>query len=205
MNDTVFRRHRHPKQESWQHCYRPFGNAAVTRRDNTAAVRSGNAAHREGCAGKTHTSYMTTWRSVGVRRGNVAYCLAFSARTHYLYICTHMSWYRHVLRGTGCWDRGLSCEKAKGNVPVLRVHIIALRWYFLGNKVLCFFFSVTACHVLLIICTCLCPTFFCAYRINSYCSLLYLRVHTFVHCTVPCVPSRVSHHQLCLGTVIWLH
>ena len=61
--------------------------------------------------------------------------------------------------------------------------------------------------MLLIICTCLCPTFFCAYRINSYCSLLYLRVfvHTFVHCTVPCVPSRVSHHRLCLGTVIWLH
>ena len=157
-----------------------------------------------GALGKTHTSYMTTWRSVGVRRGNVAYCRAFSARTHHLYICTHMSWYRHVLRGTGCLDRGLSCEKAKGNVPVLRVHIIALRWYFLGNKVLCFFFSVTACHVLLIICTCLCPTFFCAYRINSYCSLLYLRVfvHTFVHCTVPCVPSRVSHHRLCLGTVI---
>ena len=103
-----------------------------------------------GALGKTHTSYMTTWRSVGIRRGNVAYCLAFSARTHHLYICTHMSWYRHVLRGTGCWDRGLSCEKAKGNVPVLRVHIIALRWYFLGTKVLCFFFSVTACHVLLI-------------------------------------------------------
>ena len=61
--------------------------------------------------------------------------------------------------------------------------------------------------MLLIICTCLCPTFFCAYRINSYCSLLYLRVfvHTFVHCTVPCVPSRVSHHRPCLGTVIWLH
>ena len=66
---------------------------------------------------------------------------------------------------------------------------------------------VSACQVLLIICTCLCPTFFSAYRINSYCSLLYLRVfvHTFVHCTVPCVPSRVSHHRPCLNTVIWLH
>ena len=52
--------------------------------------RSGNAAHSEGCDGKTHTSYMTTWRSVGVRRGNVAYCLAFSAHTHHLYICTHI-------------------------------------------------------------------------------------------------------------------
>ena len=81
-----FQRHRHPKQESWQHCYRPFGTAAVTKLDNTAEVRSGNAAHSEGCAGKTHTSYMTTWRSVGVRRGNVAYCLAFSAHTHHLYI-----------------------------------------------------------------------------------------------------------------------
>ena len=100
-----------------------------------------------GALGKTHTSYMTTWRSVGVRRGNVAYCLAFSARTRHIYICTHMSWYRHVLRGTGCWDRGLSCEKARGDVPVLGVHIIALRWYFLDSKVLCFFFSVTACHV----------------------------------------------------------
>ena len=30
-------------------------------------------------------------------------------------------------------------------------------------------------------------------------------VHTSVHCAVPCVPSRVSHHRLCLGTVIWLH
>ena len=134
-----FQRHRHPKQESWQHWYRPLGTAAVTKLDNTVAVRSGNAAHSEWCAGKTHTSCMTTWRSVGVRRGNVAYCLAFSAHTHHLYICTHMSWYRHVLRGTGCWDRGLSCEKAKGNVPVLRVHIIAFRWYFLGNEVLCFF------------------------------------------------------------------
>ena len=205
-----FQRHRHPKQESWQHWYRPLGTAAVTKLDNTVAVRSGNAAHSERCAGKTHTSYMTTWRSVGVRRGNVAYCLAFSAHTHHLYICTHMSWYRHVLRGTDCWDRGLSCEKAKGNVPVLRVHIIAFRWYFLGNEVLWFFFSfpfVSACHVLLIICTCLCPTFFYAYRIHSYCSLLYLRVfvHTFVHCTVPCVPSRVSHHRPCLNTVIWLH
>ena len=128
-----------------------------------------------------------------------------SVHAHTIYI------YAHICLGIvtcsvapDCWDRGLSCEKAKGNVPVLRVHIIALQWYFLGNKVLCFFFSVTACHVLLIICTCICPTFFCAYRINSYCSLLYLRVfvHTFVHCTVPCVPSRVSHHRLCLGTVI---
>ena len=144
MNDTVFQRHRHPKQESWQHWYRPLGTAAVTKLDNTVAVRSGNAAHSERCAGKTHTSYMTTWRSVGVRRGNVAYCLAFSAHTHHLYICTHMSWYRHVLRGTGCWDRGLSCEKAKRNVPVLRVHIIAFWWYFLGNEVLCFF--IPACH-----------------------------------------------------------
>ena len=84
-----FQRHRHPKQESWQHCYRPFGTAAVTKLDNTAEVRSGNAAHSEGCAGKTHTSYMTTWRSVGVRRGNVAYCLAFSAHTHHLYIYMH--------------------------------------------------------------------------------------------------------------------
>ena len=89
---------------------------------------------------------MTTWRSVGVRRGNVAYCLAFSAHTHHLYICTHMSWYRHVLRGTGCWDRGLSCEKAKRNVPVLRVHIIAFWWYFLGNEVLCFFHSRVSHH-----------------------------------------------------------
>ena len=80
-----FQRHRHPKQESWQHWYRPLGTAAVTKLDNTVAVRSGNAAHSERCAGKTHTSYMTTWRPVGVRRGNVAYCLAFSAHTHHLY------------------------------------------------------------------------------------------------------------------------
>ena len=73
MNDSVFKRHGQPKHESRRHWYRMFGNAAVTRLDNTAAVRSGNAAHSEGCTGKTHTSYMTTWRSVGVRRGNVAY------------------------------------------------------------------------------------------------------------------------------------
>ena len=178
-----------------------MGTAAVTKLDNTVAVRSGNAAHSERCAGKTHTSYMTTWRSVGVRRGNVAYCLAFSAHTHHLYICTHMSWYRHVLRGTDCWDRGLSCEKAKGNVPVLLVHIIAFRWYFLGNEVLCFFLFRPSLpvmcyynmHVLMS------NVLLNAYRINSYCSLLYLRVlvHTFVH-TVPCVPSRVSHHRPCL-------
>ena len=119
---------------------RRVDNIVTVRLDNTAAVRSGNAAHREGCAGKTHTSYVTTWRSVGVRRGNVAYCLAFSARTHHLYICTHMSWYRHVLRGTDCWDRGLSCENARGDVPVLGVHLIALRRYFLDSQVLCFFF-----------------------------------------------------------------
>ena len=127
-------------------------------------------------------SYMTTWRSVGVRRGNVAYCLAFSARTHHLYICTHMSWYRHVLRGTDCWDRGLSCENARWDVPVLGVHIIALRWYFLDSQVLCFFFPSLpvlcreinrSCKAVpsagplttfnsLIICTSICPTFFCA-------------------------------------------
>ena len=148
MNDSVFKRHGQPKHESWQHWYRTFGNAAVTRLDNTAAVRFGNTAHSERCTGKTHTSYLTTWRSAGVRLGNVAYCLAFSARTHHIYICTHMSWYRHVLRGIGCWDRGLSCEEARGDVPVLGVHIIALRWYFLDTKVLCFLFSVTACHML---------------------------------------------------------
>ena len=53
---------------------------------------------------------------------------------------------RHVLRGTGCWDRGLSCEKAMRNVPVLRVHIIAFWWYFLGNEVLCFFHSRVSHH-----------------------------------------------------------
>ena len=104
----------------------------------------------------------------------------------YVLVSSRAPWHRLL-------DRGLSCEKAKGNVPVLRVHIIAFQWYFLGNEVLCFFSfpSVSACHVLLIICTCLCPTFLCAYRINSSCSLLYLRVfvHTFVHCTVPCVSS----------------
>ena len=43
-----------------------------------------------GTLGKTHTSYMTTWRSVGVRRGNVAYCLAFSAPTHHKYMHTYV-------------------------------------------------------------------------------------------------------------------
>ena len=43
-----------------------------------------------GAAGKTHTSYMTTWRSVGVRRGNVAYCLAFSAHTQHIYMHTYV-------------------------------------------------------------------------------------------------------------------
>ena len=58
----------------------------------------------------------------------------------YVLVSSRAPWHRLL-------GRGLSCEKARGNVPVLRVHIIALRWYFLCNKVLCFFFSVTACHV----------------------------------------------------------
>ena len=62
--------------------------------------------------------------------------------------------------------------------------------------------SVSACHVLLIICTCLCPTFLYAYRINSYCSLLY-----YVYLYIPSftVLCPVSHHRPCLNTVIWLH
>ena len=80
------------------------------------------------------------------RRQTWQRCILYGIqRTHTPY--AHMSWYRHVLRGTGCWDRGLSCEKTREDVPVLGVHIIALRWYFLDNKVLCFFFSVTACHI----------------------------------------------------------
>ena len=207
MNDTVFRRHRHPKQESWQHCYRPFGTAAVTRRDNTAAVRSGNAAHREGCTGKNpHVIHddvalcrRQTWQRCilsGIQRTHTP-----SIYMHtYVLVSSRAPWHRLLGQRSLMQESQGECSSSAGTYNCTSV-------VFLGNKVLCFFFSVTACYVLLIICTCLCPTFFCAYRINSYCSLLYLRVfvHTFIHCTVPCVPSRVSHHRLCLGTVIWLH
>ena len=147
MNDTVFQRHRHPKQESWQHWYRPFGNAACHK----------TGQHCSSQIWQRRTQWGVRWENPHVIHDDVALwrrqtwqrcILSGIQRMHtpsiymhtYVLVSSHAPWHRLL-------GRGLSCEKARGNVPVLRVHIIALRWYFLGNKVLCFFFSVTACHV----------------------------------------------------------
>ena len=45
---------------------------------------------------------------------------------------------RATLRATGCWDRDISGEQPRWNVPSLAVHTVTLRWY-LENEALYFF------------------------------------------------------------------